>query len=344
VIGEGTPVRVESMLKVPLSDLGGCLQELRELAEAGCEMVRIAFPDLRDRESLALLVAEGILPIMADIHFDARLAVGALEAGCPSIRVNPGNLGGEARLLDVLAAARERGAVLRIGANGGSLNRRQIEDAGGDQTLALTAAVEEQVRPLVDRGFEEMILSAKATSVPVTVRANRLLAERWPFPFHVGITEAGTGMEGAAKSAVGIGLLLASGIGDTLRVSLTGPSVDEVRVGYSILRALEIRKAGATLISCPACGRRRIDVADLVDRVRPLLKRLPDGAALAVMGCEVNGPREAAGADYGVAGAAGGVLLFRRGRPFGTVPFEEAPEALERLISRGDPGSSDGDE
>ncbi len=321
------------MLKTPLRDEAGCAAELRELKEAGCDLVRVALPDPDLAPVLERLIQGTALPLMADIHFDHRLALAALEAGCPSVRVNPGNLGGERNLLEVLAAARERGAALRIGANGGSLNRRQVEAAAGDRAKALVAAVEEQVRPLVDRGFEELILSAKSTSVPETLRADRILAERWPFPLHVGITEAGSGLEGAAKSAVGIGLLLASGIGDTIRVSLTGPSPEEVRVGFAICGALGLRSRGASLISCPGCGRRRIDVAGLVERVRPYLSRLPDGTTLAVMGCEVNGPREAAGADWGLAGAAGGLVLFRSGASIGRADAEETADSLiERLL------------
>lgn len=331
-IGAGSPIRVESMLKTPLADPEGCMEELNALHASGCELVRTAYTSLNQEPILARVVEKSPIPLMADIHFNHRLALSALTAGCPSVRVNPGNLGGEGPLREVLGEVEKTGAVLRIGANGGSLNRGQLERAGGDRGLALAQAVEEQLRVLLDRGFERVLLSAKSSDVGETVRANQLLSSRYGYPMHVGITEAGPLEEGTVRSSVGLGILLSQGIGDTLRVSLSAPGVREVRVGYEILRSLGLRERGAHWVSCPTCGRRRIEVLQWVERLRPLAERLPDGFSLAVMGCEVNGPREAAGADLGVAGAPGGFLLFRKGVPLGTWPVEELEERVQKAL------------
>lgn len=333
LFGGGAPVRVESMLKTRLDDPLGCVDEVRNLAREGCELVRVAFPDLELAGCLSQLVKESPIPIMGDIHFNHKLAIAALEAGAASVRVNPGNMSNQAGLAEVLAAARERHAVIRVGANGGSVSRSQMAAAGGDSAMALVLAVEEQLKVLLDSGFDNLLLSAKSSSVPQTIRANAILAQKYPFPLHIGITEAGPGISGAVKSATGIGILLAQGIGDTLRVSLSAPSVDEVRVGYGILRSLELRKRGLNLISCPGCGRRRVDVQQLAERVLSLLPDAPpDGFTLAIMGCEVNGPQEAAGADLGIAGTTSGVVLFHKGKPIATARAEELEATLERHL------------
>lgn len=314
IFGAGAPVRVESMLKSRLEDVSGCLSELDALKNAGCELVRIAFPTEELGDCLSKVVEKSSVAVMADIHFNHRLALRAIDCGCGSVRINPGNMGSREGLMEVLSAARSSGAVIRIGSNGGSLSGRQIEAQKGDRALALVQAVEEQLVPLIDAGFEDIIISAKSSSVPETVRANLLLSQRYPFPQHIGITESGADVDGAVKSAAGIGILLAQGVGDTMRVSLTGESIEEVRVAYGIQRALGIRQRGVDFISCPGCGRRRIDVAMMADRVRQMLPSdLPDGLSVAVMGCEVNGPKEAAAADFGVAGTAGGFVLFKKG-------------------------------
>lgn len=335
-IGGGAPIRVESMLKTPLSDEKICRDELDGLVSEGCELVRAAFPDLDLYESLKSIVTGSAIPVMADIHFDSRLAIAAIEAGCPAIRVNPGNLGGKNGLREVIHAARDRGAVIRIGANSGSLNRDQIEKAGGDLGRALFLAVQEQLEMLLRYDFLDVILSAKSTSVMETLRANSLLSDRYPFPLHVGITEAGPGVEGNIRSAVGLGVLLAQGRGDTLRVSLTGPAREEVKAGYSILRALELRERGGRLVSCPTCGRRKLDVQGIARQVQTLLPLLPDGFIVAVMGCEVNGPREAQHADIGIAGSPNGAILFKKGVVFRECPVENLMEILREMITQGD--------
>ena len=335
-IGGGAPIRVESMLKTPLSDDKACRSELDGLVSEGCELVRVAFPDLGLRESLKSLVSDSVIPVMADIHFDYHLALAAIEAGCPAIRVNPGNLGGKNGLTEVIHAARDTGAVIRIGANSGSLNSDQIEKAGGDLGKALFLAVEEQLEMLLHHDFVNIILSAKSTSVIETLRANSLLSDRYPFPLHVGITEAGPGVEGNIRSAVGLGVLLAQGRGDTLRVSLTGPAREEVKAGYSILRALELRERGGRLISCPTCGRRKLDVQGIARQVQTLLPLLPDGFIVAVMGCEVNGPREAQHADIGVAGSPNGAILFKKGKIIRECPVENLMGVLKEMITQGE--------
>lgn len=331
-IGGDSPVRVESMLKTPLEDTRGCLTELRDLVACGCELVRVALPDAALAENLKNLVLRSEIPLMADIHFNHKLAIAALEAGCPSIRINPGNMG-DLGLPDIVSLARERGAVIRIGANGGSLNNRQLAEAGGDRGAALALAVGEQARLLADNGFADIIISAKSSDVMETVRANAILAEKYDHPVHIGITEAGPGLAGAVKGASGIALMLAQGVGDTIRVSLTAPGVEEVKTGYHILRSLGIRSRGIDIISCPTCGRRRVDVLSLVGLVESRLpKELPEGFSIAVMGCEVNGPREAAAADLGVAGTQAGFVIFKKGKPFASGGKEELPALLEAAL------------
>lgn len=313
-IGGGAPVRVESMLKSRLTDLAACIGETERLRDAGCELARVALPDSALAPAFASLVRESRLTLMADIHFDHRLALAAIEAGCPSVRINPGNMSGAARLADVVAAAKERGVVIRIGANGGSLGNSQLERCGGDRGAALVLAVEEQLRPLLDMDFTRIIISAKSSSIAETVRANAILAGRYPFPLHIGVTEAGNGNSGVVKGAAGISLMLAQGIGDTLRVSLTAPGEEEVETGYNILKALGLRSRGWELVSCPTCGRRRVEVAELVERLKKILPpSAASGLTVAVMGCEVNGPKEAAGADLGVAGCPDGFIVFKKG-------------------------------
>jgi (E)-4-hydroxy-3-methylbut-2-enyl-diphosphate synthase len=332
--GGGAPVRVESMLKTRLEDVEGCLAELGELEKSGCELVRTAFPSEELSPNLRVLAEKSPLPVMADIHFNYKFALAALDCGCGSIRINPGNMGSREGLASVLAAARANGAVIRIGSNGGSLSAKQIGLSGGDRALALVSAVEEQLIPLTGSGFEDVIISAKSSSVPETARANFMLSERYPFPLHIGITEAGPGIDGAVKSAAGLGILLSQGIGDTMRVSLTGNSKLEVDVAYAIQRSLGIRQKGINLVSCPCCGRRRADVPSLVEKVRSLLpKDIPDGVTIAVMGCEVNGPKEAAAADMGVAGTQNGFVLFRKGKSVASGGLDELDGALKNCIS-----------
>jgi (E)-4-hydroxy-3-methylbut-2-enyl-diphosphate synthase len=271
---------------------------------------------------------------MADIHFDPAIAIAAMKAGCASFRINPGNMS-PGKLKEMIAVAKDSGAVIRIGANGGSLNNVQLREAGGDRASALFHAVEEQAEILLAAGFDRLILSAKSSHVMETVRANVLISERYPdFPLHIGVTEAGFGDAGVVKGTVGISLMLSQGIGDTLRVSLTDKPENETRVGYAILSALGLRQRGPNLISCPTCGRRRIDVRRLVGLISPMTGELPDGMTVAVMGCEVNGPREAKDADFGLAGTPKGAVAFLKGQVLGEFSFEELPSVLPGLLER----------
>ena len=332
-IGGTSPVRVESMLKVPLSRPEECLAQCNALGRASCELVRVAFPSPDLSGELRMLNAESTVPLMADIHFDPALALAALEAGVPPIRINPGNMARN-RLRDVVRSARERKAVIRIGANGGSLNAAQLAKCRGVLSDGLAAAVEEQLHLLLDEGFDDIILSAKSSSVADTLRANALLSARYPdFPLHIGITESGSGSDGLVKSAAGLALLLGQGMGDTIRVSLTEPPEAEVAAGFSLLRALGLRKKGVTVISCPTCGRRRIDVRGLLDSLSACFETLPDDTTVAVMGCEVNGPQEARDADFGIAGTAAGVAVFRRGEILRNVALGDVPAVVAEFAS-----------
>lgn len=332
-IGSGAPVRVESMLKTRLDATDECLAQLTELASAGCELVRVAFPRIELKEAMTRLNRLSPLPLMADIHFDPALAMGAMEAGCPAIRINPGNMGSPARLASVVDMARDKGIVIRIGANSGSINSTQLKEAHGDRGAALALAVASQMEMLLKLKFYDVIVSAKSTDIEETLRANVLLSRSYgDFPFHVGITEAGSSLDGVVKSACGLSRLFSMGIGDTMRVSLSQSPVDEVHTAYSILRSLSIRHRGGCVISCPTCGRRRLDVTELVGEVRPLASNLPDGFTLAVMGCEVNGPREARHAQLGVAGSTDGAVIFKNGEIIERIPRGSVIDKLKEYL------------
>ncbi len=333
-IGGTSPVRVESMLKTPLADTKGGVESLYDLHKAGCELVRVAFPKIEDRDFFKALLKESPIPLMADIHFDPTLAEAVLEMGCPSIRINPGNMGSPTRLRRVIEIAKERKAVIRIGANSGSVSPRQIKEAEGDRAAGLALAVEEQLKMLEDNGFEDIIVSAKSTDVKETIAANRILHDKFGdrYPFHIGITESGSGVAGIAKSSVGLGIMLSQGIGDTIRVSLSESPTNEVHAGYEILRALEMRHRGPEIISCPTCGRKKLDVVATLPLISGLLEGLPDGLKIAIMGCEVNGPQEARHADVGVAGSPSGVVFFKKGEIVDRRPISELEKGMSLLL------------
>ena len=332
-IGGNSPVRVESMLKISLDKREECLLQCERLINCGCEMARAALPDKKFADDLKYLVSHTKLTIMADIHFDPALAILAMESGCRAIRINPGNMPLN-KLNDVISTAKNLGVVIRIGANGGSLSQAQLDQAQGNRSQALFIAVREQAELLLHNNFTNLILSAKSSNVNECVNANILIAKNYPdFPMHIGLTEAGPGDGGIVKGTACIANLLSQGIGDTLRVSLTDEPEREVRVGYEILKALDLRVRGVNLISCPTCGRRRADVMNLVKIVEPLLKNLPDGVSVAVMGCEVNGPKEAKHAQFGIAGTPGGALLFREGQSIGEYKFSELEKVLPQFLT-----------
>jgi (E)-4-hydroxy-3-methylbut-2-enyl-diphosphate synthase len=312
-IGSGAPVVVQSMTNTDTRDVAATLTQLEALQRAGCEVARLAVPDDRAAAALKVICPSSPLPLVADIHFSAALAVASLEAGVSALRINPGNIGGKDKVDRVVDAARAHGASIRIGVNAGSLEKTLLERYGAPTPEAMLQSALSHVRLLEDRGFADIKISLKSSSVPATVAAYRLLAAQCEYPLHVGVTEAGTLLRGAVKSAVGIGILLAEGIGDTIRVSLTHDPAREVEVAYGILSALDLRKRGPEIISCPTCGRTEIDLIGLAEAVEARLRDVPEHFSVAVMGCVVNGPGEARGADIGIAGGRGKGILFRKG-------------------------------
>ncbi len=329
-VGGDAPVSVQSMTNTDTRDVAATVTQINELAAAGCEIVRVAVPDERAADALPLIKKQIKIPLVADIHFDYRLALRALEGGIDGLRINPGNIGGREKVAAVVEAAKKRKVPIRIGVNAGSLEKELLQKYGAPSAPALVESALRQIRRLEELGFYEIKVSVKASDVPLMIAAYRLLAAKVDYPFHVGVTEAGTPRWGAVKSAVGIGALLAEGIGDTIRVSLTGNPVEEVRVGYAILKALGLRKRGIELISCPTCGRTEIDLIKIASEVEERLQDLTAPLKVAVMGCVVNGPGEARHADVGIAGGKGVGLLFRRGEIIRRVPEEKLAEELVR--------------
>ncbi len=312
-VGGGAPISVQSMTKTDTRDVRATVRQIRRLEEVGCEIVRCAVPDREAAQALGKIVKAIKIPLVADIHFDYRLALEALEQGVQGLRINPGNIGGRARVEKVAEAAAERRVPIRIGVNSGSLEKSLLKKYKHPTAEAMVESATRQLELLEGIGFEDVKISVKAPSVPMTVQAYRLLADATDCPLHLGVTEAGTSWGGSIISAVGIGILLAEGIGDTIRVSLTSNPVDEVRVAYQILKSLGLREHGPTLISCPSCGRSQVDIERIALQVEKELARLKEPITVAVMGCAVNGPGEAREADVGLAAGAGDGLIFRGG-------------------------------
>ncbi len=331
-VGGGAPVSIQSMCNTDTRDPAATLAQIKALAAAGCEIVRVAVPDRAAGEAIEAIKKDCPLPLVADIHFDYRLAILAAERGADKIRVNPGNIGGPENVRKVVDACRERGLPIRIGVNGGSLERPLLEKYGGPTPEAMLESAQGHVRLLEEQGFEDICVSLKASTVRDTVAAYRLAHEALPYPLHVGVTEAGGGEAAVIKSAAGIGALLLEGIGDTLRVSLTGDPVREVEVARELLRAVGLRRDGVELVACPTCGRTEVDLERLLEQTRLGLKDCRRPIRVAVMGCAVNGPGEARSADYGIAGGKGWGLLFRKGETVGRVPEAELVPALLRMI------------
>jgi (E)-4-hydroxy-3-methylbut-2-enyl-diphosphate synthase len=328
-VGGGAPIAVQSMTTTRTSDVAATLAQVRALAEAGADVVRLAVPDAEAGRALAAIVPASPVPLVADIHFDHRLALAALSAGIHGVRLNPGNIGARERVREVVRAARERSVPIRIGVNAGSLEKDIVERHGWPTAEGMVESAERHIRFLEDEGYREIKVSLKAHDVAMTVRANRLFAARFDYPLHLGVTEAGTLLAGTVKSAAGLGILLAEGIGDTVRVSLTADPVEEVRVARMLLKSLGLRFGGATLTSCPTCGRCSVDMIPIAERVERRLQALKGEVSVAVMGCEVNGPGEAAAADVGVAYGHGGVgLLFRDGKIVKRMKAEELEDAV----------------
>lgn len=331
-VGGGAPVTVQSMTNTSTADIAATREQIARLEEAGCDIVRVAVPDMDAARAIGALKETARIPIVADIHFDYKLAIEAAAAGADKIRLNPGNIGGEDRVAAVVRACRERSVPIRIGVNGGSLEKEILARHGGVTPEALVESALGHARLLNKFDFDDICLSVKASDVPTTVAAYRLLAERTDYPLHLGITEAGTEYMGIIKSAAGIGALLLDGIGDTIRVSLTAEPEREVKAGIALLRALGLRRTGAEVISCPTCGRTQIDLIAIAREVEKRLEGYPRPITVAVMGCAVNGPGEAARADYGIAGGRGEGVLFKGGRVLRKVPMDNLVDALMDLI------------
>ena len=330
-IGGGAPVSVQSMCNTKTWDVEATAAQIAALKAAGCEIVRLAVPDFRSAEAISAIKERVDLPLVADIHFDYKLALICAERGIDKIRINPGNVGGEEKVRAVAEACRARGIPIRIGVNAGSLEKRLLEKYGHPCAEALVESAADHAAMLERCGFEDICLSLKCSSVPLTIAAYRLAAERFDYPLHLGVTETGTAWNGTIQSAVGIGTLLSEGIGDTIRVSLTADPVEEVRAGIAILKAAGLR-GGLRFISCPTCGRTEIDLIGLAKAVEARLQGLDRDITVAVMGCAVNGPGEAREADYGVAGGVGKGLLFKKGEIVGSYPYERLCDALLDLI------------
>jgi (E)-4-hydroxy-3-methylbut-2-enyl-diphosphate synthase len=333
-VGGGAPCSVQSMCNTNTSDITATTGQIRALAEAGCELVRCAVLDMEAAEVLGDIKAQSPIPLIADIHFDYRLALKALEKGIDGLRLNPGNIGEKWKVAEVVKAAAERKVPIRIGVNAGSLEKELLEKYGHPTPQAMAESALGHVRILEDMGYQEIKISLKASDVLKTVEAYRLLAASVDYPLHIGITEAGTIFSGTIKSAVGLGILLAEGIGDTMRVSLTGDPVDEVRVGYAILKALQLRQRGINLVSCPTCGRCRINLINLAEEVEKRLQGVQQPLTVAIMGCVVNGPGEAREADVGIAGGRGEGLLFRYGEIVRKVPESELADVLVTEVEK----------
>lgn len=332
-VGGDAPVVVQSMCNTDTRDVEASLTQIRRLAEAGCELIRLAVLDQRAVEALRVIKGESPVPIIADIHFDHRLALASLAVGVDGLRLNPGNIGGEGAVSRVVRAAAERAVPIRIGVNSGSLDRDLLSRYGGATPEAMVESALRQIRLLESLQFHEIKISLKSSHVLDMVAAYRILADKVSYPLHLGVTEAGTLVSGTVKSALGIGILLAEGIGDTIRVSLTSDPTDEVRVGYEILRALRLRERGVEVISCPTCGRCEIDLIGLVQAVESRLLKVKTPLRVAIMGCVVNGPGEAKDADVGIAGGRGQGILFRKGEVIDKVPEEELMPRLLKEIS-----------
>lgn len=331
-IGGGAPISVQSMCNTKTTDTKATVAQIKALQNAGCDIVRVAVPDMEAAQNLGNIIKEINIPLVADIHFDYKLALEAIKQGISALRLNPGNIGGEEKVRAVVKAAKEAHIPIRIGVNAGSLDKKILAKYGEVTPEALVESAMQHVKILEDLDFYDMKISLKAHDVPLTLAAYRLMSKTVDYPLHLGITEAGTVNTGIIKSAVGIGALLAEGIGDTFRISLTGDPVVEVKVANEILKSLGLKEYGPTLVACPTCGRTSIDLPAIAAKVEKKLEGIKDPIDVAVMGCVVNGPGEARGADVGIAGGNGEGLIFRKGEIIRKVPEENLVEELFKEI------------
>lgn len=327
-IGGKNPIAVQSMTKTDTRNIKATANQIKTLEKVGCEIIRIAVPDMQAATALGRIKKSVAIPVIADIHFDWRLALEAIRQGVDGLRINPGNIGAKWKVAEVVSAAGSSGIPIRIGVNAGSLSKRLLEKYSHPTAEALVESAAEHMNILEHLNFREIKVSLKASNVPTTVDAYRLFSRRFRYPLHIGISEAGPSFTGMVKSSVGLGILLSEGIGDTIRVSLSANPIEEVRVAYEILRSLGIRRKGADIISCPTCGRCEIDIRGIATKVESRLKNVDKPMTVAVMGCVVNGPGEAREADVGIAGGKGIGILFRKGKVIKTVKEEDLLKAL----------------
>lgn len=333
-IGGGAPISVQSMCSTDTRDVKATLRQIKRLEKAGCEIVRLAVLDEKAAEAISLIKQVAKIPLVADIHFDYRLALKSLDSGVDKLRINPGTIGALWKIKEVIKAVKERRIPLRIGVNAASLPKSILKKYSHASPSAMVEAALDQVKILEDLDYQEIVVSLKASDVPKTIEAYKLFSEKSNYPLHLGVTEVGTYKVGSIKSAVGIGSLLAVGIGDTIRVSLTGDPVEEIKVGYEILKSLNLREYGPILISCPTCGRMEIDLLPIVRQVEKRLTKLKEPIKVAVMGCVVNGPGEAKEADIGVAGGRGIGLIFSKGRIIRKVKEKDIVKSLIQEMER----------
>ncbi len=331
-VGGGAPVSIQSMCNTRTDDVNATVEQIRRLSAAGCQIIRVAVPDMAAARAVGAIKERIDIPLVVDIHFDYKLALEAIAAGADKVRINPGNIGGEDRVKAVAQACRQRGIPIRIGVNGGSLEKGLLAKYGGVCPEAMVESAFGHIRLLNQFDFDDICVSLKSSSVPMTMQAYQLMRQRSDYPLHIGVTEAGTVRMGTLKSAVGIGGLLALGVGDTMRVSLSADPIEEVYAARDILKAAGVRRDGPELVSCPTCGRTRIDLIGLAGEVEQRLKQVDKPITVAVMGCVVNGPGEASAADCGIAGGMGEGLLFKKGQIIKKVPQDQLVDELFALI------------
>ena len=332
VIGGGNPILIQSMTNTPTEDVQATVAQIGRLEEAGCEIIRCTVPTPEAAAAIGEIKKQIHIPLVADIHFDYKMAIAAMENGADKIRINPGNIGGKDRISEVVRCARERQIPIRVGVNSGSLERDLVEKYGGVTAEGLVESALDKVGMVEGCGYDQIVISIISSDVLMCIRAHEILAKKTDYPLHVGITEAGTLMSGNIKSAVGLGVILYQGIGDTIRVSLTGDPVEEIKSAKHILRTLGLRKGGIDVVSCPTCGRTKIDLIGLANQVETMVQKYPLDIKVAVMGCAVNGPGEAKEADIGIAGGNGEGLLIKRGRIVRKMPESELLDALRQEL------------
>ncbi|MCI8767119.1 MAG: flavodoxin-dependent (E)-4-hydroxy-3-methylbut-2-enyl-diphosphate synthase [Ruminococcus sp.] len=332
VIGGNHPVAIQSMTNTKTEDIKGTIEQIHRLEAAGCEIVRCTVPTLEAAEALREIKKNIQIPLVADIHFDYRMAIAAIENGADKIRINPGNIGGEERLRAVVDKAKEHEIPIRVGVNSGSLEKTLLEKYGAVTAEGIVESALDKVRMIEEMGYDNLVVSIKSSDVMMCVKAHELIAEQCPYPLHVGITEAGTVYSGNIKSSIGLGIILYEGIGNTIRVSLTGDPSEEIRSAKLILKTLGLRKGGIEVVSCPTCGRTQIDLIGLANQVEKMVQEFPLDLKVAVMGCVVNGPGEAREADIGIAGGKGEGLLIKKGEVVKKVKEEELLETLRREL------------